>query len=121
MPFFQDQMKLWTKFLCSAEVQTMYYYPSEGFPFVVKTQRVWKKQHFFLVHDLFVYFFTIINTKILDSFWCEKAVIYTSFGNANSIKENQFRFSYSICGEKIENDIQRKKKGTKTCSVPNLI
>ena len=80
--------------------------------------RIKKTTFFWQVHILSVYFFTIIITKIVNSFWCEKAVFYTSFGKTNSIKQNQLRLPFNLWWKNFDDDVENRKHEV---SFPNLI
>ena len=84
--------------------------------------RMKKTTFFWQVHILSVYFFTIIISRIVNSFWCEKAVFYNSFPKSISVKRNQLRLQFDLWWKKIWGGHWKEKgKGTKTYSLPNLI
>ena len=94
--------------MCSVKVQTMYYYFPEGFPVKVKTQRAWRKQHFFGKATFWVStFLPLLSAELWTHFGVRKQ--YSTIASPNQSVSDEISFaSHSICDEKI---LRRTLKG----------
>ena len=86
----------------------MYYYFPEGFPVKVKTQRAWRKQHFFGKSTFWVStFLPLLSAELWTHVGVRKQ--YSTIASPNQSVSNESSFaSHSICDEKI---LRRTLKG----------
>ena len=80
----------------SVEVQTMYYYVG------VKTQRAWRKQHFFASPRFECLLFYLYFTKIANSFWCEKPVPSEIRVRALHFRASKRNVFFAFCAGKMD-------------------
>ena len=100
----------------------MYYYFPEGFTVGVKTQRAWRKQHFFVKSTFWVStFLPLLSAELWTHVGVRKQYSTIASPNQSVSNESSFPPIRSVMKKFWGGHWKEKGKGTKTYSLPNLI